>query len=234
MKTHIEGIYRFLQKYYSTNPIVLFRKKGTMENMIQGLITDFERSTMSVPLKIKAVDLPDSFTVKQITVLLDSNKHFVCLSGSLDDNFNRRLASQLSSVYNVYQTTMVGMPTLETLSKDFDHLEFKGPEFIYSTPFYFPKNDKTVNSINAYFSAKLYARPSDMVMRGYEIAYRFSRLLLKYTSGLSSNLTQKEFNVFHEMDIQPVLNRQNGSQDYYENKKLYFIKWQDGVIKSVN
>jgi len=233
LKTHVEGIYRFLQKYYSINPIVLFKKKGMMENMINGYITDMGKST-SVPLKIKVVELTDSFTVNQITTHLDSNKHFVCISGTLEDNFNRRLATQLSSISPAYQTTMIGMPTLETISKDFDHAEFKGPEYIYSTPFYFPKTDKTINSINNYFSVKMYARPSDMVMRGYETAFRFSRLLLKYTSDLSSNLSSKEFKIFHEMDIQPVMNKQSNALDYYENKRLYFIKWQDGVIKSVN
>jgi hypothetical protein len=233
LKTHVEGIYSFIQKYYSLNPIVLFRKKGSLENMINGYITDLGRTT-SVPLKIKVVELTDSFTVKQIAAQLDSNKHFVCISGTLEDNFNRRLATQLSSISPAYKTTMIGMPTLETISKDFDHAEFKGPEYIYSTPFYYPKNDKVITGINNYFSAKMYARPSDMVLRGYEIAFRFSKLLLKYKSDLSANIVSKEFNVFHEMDLQPVMNKESYTLDYYENKKLYFIKWQDGVIKSVN
>ena len=56
---------------------------------------------------------------------------------------------------------------------------------------------------------------------------------MKYGADLSSNLASKEFNIFHELDIQPVINKQTNALDYYENKKLYFIKWQDGVIKEV-
>ena len=72
-----------------------------------------------------------------------------------------------------------------------------------------------------------------MVMRGYETAWRFSKLLLKFNNDLPSNITRKEFNVFREFDIQPVLNKQTNTLDYFENKKLYFVKWQDGVIKGV-
>jgi hypothetical protein len=79
----------------------------------------------------------------------------------------------------------------------------------------------------------MYARPSDMVSRGYEIAWHFAKLLLKYKNELASNITNKDFNVFHEFDIQPVLNKQTNTLDYFENKKLYFIKWQDGIIKAV-
>ena len=233
LKTHVEGIYRFLQKYYATSPIVLFRKKGGLEDMIYGYFTEFGKTTVSVPLSIKVVELTDSFNIKQIVNHLDSNKTFVCISGTLDDFFNRKLASQLAVIYKIYKTTMVGMPTLENISKDFTRSEFKGPEFIYSTPFYNTLKDKVTNSINDYFSTKMFARPTDMVMRGYETGWRFSKLLLKYKNDLASNITRKEFNVFREFDIQPVLNKQTNTLDYFENKKLYFIKWQDGISKLV-
>jgi hypothetical protein len=73
-----------------------------------------------------------------------------------------------------------------------------------------------------------------MVMRGYEAAWRFSKLLMKYQDDISSNLTKKEFNVFREFDIQPVINKQTATLDYFENKKLFIVKWLDGLIKSAN
>jgi len=29
------------------------------------------------------------------------------------------------------------------------------------------------------------------------------------------------------------VNKENMSLEYFENRKLYFLKWQDGVIKSI-
>jgi hypothetical protein len=73
-----------------------------------------------------------------------------------------------------------------------------------------------------------------MVFRGYEVTWLYSKLLMRYKQDLSSNLGNKQFKVFTDFDIQPVLNKTTVTLDYFENKKLYFLKLQDGVIRSVN
>lgn len=233
LKTHVEELYRFAQKKYANSSIVLFRKKGELEDLIRDYINDFANSLTTAALKIKWVELNDDFNIKQLVNNLDSTRHIVCISGTLDDQFNRRLALYLASIHKIYKTTMIGMPTLENTSKDFYQQEFRGPEFIYSTPFYNPRKDSVSQRIINYFNEKMYARPSDMVLRGYETAWRFSKLLIRYKKDIASNLTSYEFNVFREIDIRPVINKQTLTLDYFENKKLYFLKWQDGVIKEV-
>ena len=234
LRTHIEGIYRYIQKYYSLDNIIVFRKKGQMEDLIKNYFDEAGKTTASVPLKIKYVELSDSFSAKQLQPELDSNTHTLCIAGSLDENFGKRLTLQLASISQQYPVSLIGMPTFDNMDREFSRPEYKGIEIIYSTPFYNARTDKVSVSITEYFSSKMYARPSDMVMRGYETTWRFSKLLLKYKQELSSNITHKEFNVFREFDIQPVLNKQTNTLDYFENKKLYFIKWQDGVVKVVN
>jgi hypothetical protein len=66
-----------------------------MEDLIKTYLDDYSRSTASVPLKLKYVDLTDSFTVKQLLPMLDSNRQNTFVAASLDDNFNRRLINQL-------------------------------------------------------------------------------------------------------------------------------------------
>jgi len=234
LQTHIALLYKYLQKNYALSPIIMFRKKGQMEDMIKSLFDDAGKSTQSVPLKIKYVDLVDSFTGNQLAAKLDSNVHTVCVAGSLDENFGRRLSQQLASIDKSYPLTLIGMPTFDNLTKDFTLPQYKGLEIVYSTPFYNSRIDKVSQSITDYFNTKMYARPSDMVMRGYEATWRFSKLLLQYGKDIASNLSRKEFNVFRELDIQPVINKQTTTLDYFENKKLFFVKWQDGIIKGVN
>ncbi len=234
LKTHIETLYHFAQKNYALNNIIVFRKKGGMEDAIKNYIEEDGKTTLSVPLKLKYVDLIDSFTVKQLKANLDSTRKTLCIAGSLDENFGRRLTTQLASISKSYKLTLMGMPTFDNISKDFSRPEYKGLEIVYTTPFYNPRTDKVSQDITAYFATKMYARPSDMVMRGYEAGWRFSKLLLKYKGDIASNLTRKEFNVFREFDIQPVMNKQTMALDYFENKKLFIVKWLDGLIKSAN
>jgi hypothetical protein len=234
LQTHLDRIYRYIQKNYSLNPLIVFRKKGQMEDVIKSSFEQASKSTLSAPLKIKYIDLSDSFTANQLRAKLDSNEHTVCIAGSLDENFGRRLSIELASISKEYPLTLIGMPTFDNLTKDFTSPQYKGLEIVYSTPFYNSRMDKVSQAIGNYFTTKMYARSSDMVMRGYEATWRFSKLLLKYGKDLSSNLTGKEFNVFREVDIQPVINKQTTTLDYFENKKLFFVKWQDGIIKGVN
>jgi hypothetical protein len=234
LKTHVESVYRYMQKYYPLNTITVLRKKGQMEDLIKTYLDDFGRSTVSVPLKLNYVDLGDSFSVKQLLPFLDSNRQNTFFAASLDESFNRRLITQFVLAGRQYRTTIIGMPTLDNLEKDLSKPEYKGPEIIYGNPFYNSKADKVSIQINNYFGTKMYARPSDMVFRGYEVMWKYSKLLAQYKNDLSSNLSNKSNKVFTDFDIQPVLNKQTMTMEYFENKKLYFLKLQDGVIRGVN
>ncbi len=234
LKTQCEGIYRHIQKFYSLDRLVVFRKKGVLEDRIKSYFDEFAKNTMGVPLKLKYIDLTDSFQVNQLSPYLDTLQNTLCIAGSLDENFGKRLALQLATLTRQsYKATVMGMPTWDAI-RDFTRPEYRGLEIVYSTPFYNTRTDKVSQSITTVFNTRMFARPSDMVMRGYETVWRFTKLLLPYKGDFASNISRKEYNVFQETDIQPVINKQTMTLDYFENKKLYFLKWQDGIIKSVN
>ncbi|MCX8019850.1 MAG: amino acid ABC transporter substrate-binding protein [Chitinophagaceae bacterium] len=233
LRTHCEGIYRYLQKYYALNNIIVFRKKGNMEERIKNYFEDFGKMTSSIPLNIKHVELSDSFTVKDLQPHLDTLNATVCIAGSLDESFGKNLVLQLA-VLNLqnYKSIAVGMPTWENI-RDFKKDEYKGIEIIYSTPFYFSGMEKLYQNISAMYRKQFQSRPGDMLFRGYEVAWKFLNLLFYYNKDLSSNITSKKYKVFTDFDIQPVLNRNQMTLDYFENKKIYILKWQDGVLKGV-
>lgn len=233
LKTQCEGIYKHIQKYYSLNPVIVFKKKGQLEDRIKSYFEDFGKNTAAVPLKIKYVELTDSFTISQLRTHLDTVRQTLCIAGSLDDNFGKRLVQQLATLKKQkYLSNVMGMPTWDNI-KDFNKPEYKGIEIIYATPFYNPKIDKVSQSITNYFNKVMFARPTDMVFRGYEVTWKYSKLLLQYGKDLASNVANKQVKVFTDFDIQPVLSKQSMTLDYFENKKLYFLKWQDGVLKGV-
>ena len=233
LRTHCEGLYKFMQKNYGTKPIILFRKKGVQEDRLLQDFMDAEKSTASVPLRIKYVTLDDNFDSRALIPYLDSNTQTICIAGSLDENFGRSLCQALASVNKTYTTTVIGMPTWDNIS-DFSRPEFADEEIIYTTPFYINPSDNLVKSIQQYFKTKFYSRPSDMVFRGYETTFRFAKLLLQYGKNLSGSIGEKKYKVFNDFDIEPVfLNKQTMTLDYLENRKLYFIKKLEGNITGV-
>lgn len=233
LRTQCEGIYKYVQKYHSLDQVVVFRKKGQLEDRIKTYFEEAGKATRAMPVKMKYVELTDSFSVDQLNKYLDTTQRTLCIAGTLDENFGKRMAQYLAtSAKNGYKATIMGMPTWDGLP--FNRPEFRGVDIVYSTPFYNAKLDKVSTDINNYFKESMFARPSDMVFRGYEVMWKFSSMLQKYGNELSSNLTNRQIRVFTDYDIQPVLSRQNMTLDYFENKKLYFVKWQEGLIKLVN
>lgn len=229
LRTQCLSISNYVQTKYPKQPVVVFRKKGKLEDMIRSYWDESTKTTRTGQ-KWTYVDLPDSFTVNQLVSKLDTIQPTLCLAGSLDESFGKRLALQLASLSKQrYKATLVGMPTWDAI-RDFSKPAYRGIDIIFCTPYYNNRTDSVSQQLQRFFINTLYARPSDMALRGYEAVWRFAQLLLRYGNGISSQLTAKEFDLFRELQIQPVLNV-NKQLQYFENKKLYYLKWQDGTLR---
>lgn len=233
LKTHIQGMYKFLQRGYGTSPVIVFRRKGTQEDVLQKYFQEIENNTSSVSLRLKFVTVNNNFTTAQLKPYLDSNRVTMCIAGSLDDQFAKQLTLQLAALNTTYPVQVMGMPTWDVFT-EFEKKDYRGLEIFYSTPFYNAKMDKVSISITNYFKNNLFSRPTDMAFRGYECLMHFGKLLVEKGSNLSSSIGEKKYKVFTDFDIQPVfLNKQSPTLDYFENKKIYFVKILNGVIKAV-
>ena len=233
LKTHSEGIYKFLQRQHALSEIVVFRKKGVQEDRLQAAFEAFGKTTASVPLKMKFVTLEDNFDSTQLMKHLNEDRMNACVIGTFDLNFGVNISQQLATLISEYQITVVGMPNWEVIS-EFYKPEYKNLEIVYGTPFHVPSTNVVANTIQDHFKNKFYSRPSDMVYRGYETMYRFGKLLLLHGENLNSSIGEKKFTVFNDFDIQPVFtNKQTPTLDYFENKKLYFVKKVNGVVTGV-
>jgi hypothetical protein len=235
LATQCQSIYTYIRTRFAKHSLVVFQKKGMLESRIRSTIEEAAKKRGGTPPPIKFVELTDSFTVQQLTPWLDTLKPSICWIGSVDENFGKRISQQLVALTKQrYKLTVMGMPTWDGI-KDFTKPEYRGADLLFCTPFYAPRTDSLSLFIESFFGSQLYARPSDMVLRGYEAMWRYAKLLLRYQKDISLHLGSKEFALFRETDIQPVINSaQPGIIQYHENKKLYYLKWQDGFLKRAN
>ena len=233
LKTHAEGIYKYLQRQHALSDIVVFRKKGVQEDRLQAAFDAYGKVTASVPLKLKYVTLDDGFDSTQVIKHLKKNRMNACVIASFDLNFGLTICQDIAPVINEYPVTVVGMPNWDVIN-EFSKPEYKNLEIVYGTPFHVPATNVIATGIQEHFKTKFYSRPSDMVYRGYETMYRFGKLLLLHGDSLNSSIGEKKFTVFNDFDIQPVYtNKTTPALDYFENKKLYFIKKINGAVGGV-
>jgi ABC-type branched-subunit amino acid transport system substrate-binding protein len=235
LRTHCEALYKHLQRNYSTTNLVLVRRKGAVEEYIQSVFGDMGKATKSIPLNYKTVELPDSFSSKELLSFIDSNKRNTVICGTTNETFGIKLVKILDANKN-YSAVAVGMPTWDGLRELSATVGIdKAVDIVYSTPYNFNRNEKLGTFlVNAYHD-RYFARPSDWVFKGYESMYHFTKLFLKYDSSFRDHLSDKDYHLFNDFDIQPVrLNKDGKVIDHWENKKIYFFKRKDGVVGIVN
>jgi ABC-type branched-subunit amino acid transport system substrate-binding protein len=227
LTTHVEGIFKYLQKNHPTDPIIYIRKTGALEDMIEGLFQDLNKKTPALPLKIRTVSATDSTNIATFNAIMDSTKTNIVFCGSLNENFGINLVKSAASNKS-YKSILVGMPTWDGI-KDLG----KGTEIVYSTPFNYNRIDKVALQINQNYRNKVAGRPSDMVFKGFEAMYHFGKLLIKHQNNIINQLSDNSFKLFNEFDFAPIKAKGETIPTYLENKRIYFVKKTDGVIKSI-
>lgn len=232
LKTHIDGVYKHLQQNYAWANMILFTRKTAGGNYVKNSLELNNKSTPAVPLKYKTVEVQDNFLPEDIGLQLDSTKTNVIIAGDIDENFGVKLVQALSKSKKS-RIVVLGMPTWESVA-DFNKESCKGVEIIYSTPYNFVENKSLSLFTQQVYRAKHASRPSDMAFKGYEMVYHFTRLLHKHQTAFAQNINAGEGKLFGDYLFTPTSTNNSGTSiDYYENKKLYFIKKTDGAIKGV-
>ncbi|HQS24778.1 MAG: hypothetical protein B7Y11_11080 [Sphingobacteriia bacterium 24-36-13] len=227
LTTHVEGIFKYLQKNYPTEPILYLKRSGALEDMIEGLFQDLNKKTPALPLKIRIVSANDSTNIASFNEVMDSTKTNIIFCGSLNENFGINLV-KTTAANKSYKSILIGMPTWDAI-KDLG----KGTEIIYSTPYNYTRTDKLAQSIIQIYRSKVSGRPSDMVFKGFEAMYHFGKLLIKHRNNIATQLSDNSFKLFNEFDFVPVKTNGESIPAYLENKRIYFVKKTDGVIKSI-
>lgn len=227
LTTHVEGIFKYLQKNFPTEPILYLKRSGALEDMIEGLFQDLNKKTPALPLKIRTVSANDSTNVASFNEVMDSTKTNIIFCGSLNENFGINLV-KTTAANKSYKSILIGMPTWDAI-KDLG----KGTEIIYSTPYNYTRTDKLAQSIIQIYRSKVSGRPSDMVFKGFEAMYHFGKLLMKHRNNIATQLSDNSFKLFNEFDFVPVKTNGESIPAYLENKRIYFVKKTDGVIKSI-
>lgn len=234
LRVHVEELYLFMQKYYSLGKMVLVTRTGSTEKMILDVLADAKRNSRGTSLNYTIVQVTDSILSKDILPLLDSTKKNTIIVGSVQESFAQRMITQMSPFGKKYNLSLIGMPTWDGL-KNLQRPEYKDIELVHSTPYYFQSNDSLTSRLSNIFKEKYAGRPSDMVWKGYEAMYHFGVLLIKHKEDFINHLSDQEAKVFHDFQFKPYfLDKARNEPDYIENRKLYFIRKVNGVIRQVN
>ncbi|HWB27320.1 MAG TPA: ABC transporter substrate-binding protein [Chitinophagaceae bacterium] len=232
LKTHVQGIYNYVQHNYIGDKVYYITKKGGMEQRIKNYFDAMK--ARSYPLQYTYVELPDNFTDADLLSKIDSNSESVIVCGSLNVDFGTRLLKTINNSGAAKVFTVVGMPTWDDMDGLYDE-DCKNVNIVFSTPYNYNRSDKLIAGLSDEYRSKFNGRPTDMMFKGFDQVYHFTHLLLRYHDSLFSHLSDTSFKISTVYNFQPVrLKSTSFVPDFLENKKLYFVKMVGGSIKAVN
>lgn len=226
LRAHCEAIFSYLLQMGASANIILARKNGAQEDKVEQYFKKSNAPDGKPLLSIKTVNIAEDFT--QINYHLDSTKTNIIIGGSLNEAFASELAKQCSTINKLYPITLIGMPNWDGFRITNSSKDIKDFPVYYTTPYYNTNYDAVSRKIQSVYKKKYKSNPTDMVYKGYDVVFVYSRLLTRYPLNFMEHLNDYTYKVFSEYKFKPVSN--NGSPiDYYENKRLYLLKVINGA-----
>jgi hypothetical protein len=230
LKAHCEAIYGYLLQTHGTDNIYFCRKAGTQEDKIAMYFKALNEQDGKSLLNIKTINLDSSITSGFFRAKLDSNRQSVIIGASLDENFAKGLSLACVDLHKTYPLTLIGMPNWDGFASLYKKDDFEDLPIYFTSPYYNSKWDSYSKMLIAAYGKKFKNKPTDMAFKGFEMAYMFTQLLIKYPNDFMGHINDKTNRVFCDYTIKPVLlKKENTKPDYLENKHLYFVRLMNGV-----
>lgn len=228
LKAHCEAIYTYLLQTQSQSNIVICRKPGAQEDIVEKYFKEMNSPDGKPLLNLKFINISTDFT--KFNNAFDSTKKNIVIGASLNKDFVGKLVTQTALINKTIPTTLIGMPNWDGFTTLTKRKEFKDFPIYYTTPYINDESNKYAKMIRKIYIQKYSAAPSDMVYRGFESVFIFSRLLTRHPKDFINHINEYAYKIFSEYNFKPIFIKENSSvPDYFENKKLYFMRMQNGL-----
>ena len=228
LRAHCETIYSYLLQSHGTDKIFLCRKKGSQEDKIADYFKVINGTDGKPLLNIQTLNFEDNFS--KLASSLDSNRKTIIIGGSLSEPFTTDLVNAAYQIKNSYPIEIIGMPNWDGFSS-LKKTSFKDFPIYYTTAFINNKANPYTKQIGQVYSKKFKGVPSDMAYKGFETVYIFARLIIRYPDDFMSHLNEYAYKVFNDYNFKAVyVNKKSKIPDYFENKRLYFMRILNGKI----
>jgi hypothetical protein len=231
LKAHCEAIYSYILQSHGTDKIFMVRKKGAQEDKVAAYFKNINEPDHKALLNIQTIDFDSTFSSDYLQKKLDSNRQTVIIGASLDEGFAGTLTAACYKLSASYPITLIGMPNWDGFKSLVKKDQYEDFPVYFTTPYFNSKWDDYSKMLMSGYTKKYKGKPSDMVFKGFEATWLFTKLLVTYPNDFLSHINEKDFKVFSEYNFRPVfLKKENKTPDYFENKHVYFVRIMNGTM----
>ena len=164
-----------------------------------------------------------------MATIFDSNSTQVVVIAILDNLYVDNLLKVLNQNYPNTHFSIFGMPswTITNLQK-WSNL-YPKMAFNVSAPFNFDQSTQICQYIDEKYTSTYGGKPHELVYRGFETMMWYGSLLRKYGTIFNNNYEDIRAAPFTKFEIVPQWDN-TGKLLYYENKHVYWLKYEDGIL----
>jgi len=228
INSHIQFIHNQLFKKWPDANIIWFKRTGAADDIIENQFRELNATSM-YRNKFKTVPLNPAFNMEDLAPYLDTTKTNVLIAGSLDDNFAIQFARAIATYPKKGIIQVIGMPGWDGM-KEIQGKSYAGIPIYFTTPFNIPSGHQWATQVDEKIKSITGVKPSISMLKGFELTYYFVNILSKYGEIRIDAPEAKPFKVLNDFDFRPVRwAPMSAVPDYYENKRIYFIRRLNGV-----
>ena len=228
INSHIQVIHNQLFKKWPDANVIWFKRSGVEDDKIESQFRELNAASVHKN-KFKTAALKPEFKMEDLVPLLDTTKTNVLIAGSLDDKFALQFARAISAYPKKGIIQVIGMPGWEGL-KEIQSKNYAGIPIYFTTAFNIPSGHQWAAQVEEKIKSITGVKPSLSFIKGFELTFYFANILSAYGQIKTEGLETKPFKVLNDFDFRPVKWSQlSAAPDYYENKRIYFIRRLNGV-----
>lgn len=227
LASHIEMMHKHINRKYPEDNVVYVSRKSQAE---QNGLNYFKNDLLnSLPGRFKEIELKgDEIQMNEIIKKIDTSYNTTIFLGILDPLITYKNLKILSEYAKRYRLKVYCMPTTEAVKSLNKSDEFPNMPVYYTTSYIIDKITPASQYISREYKSHMGTAPSDVVYKGFESLYFFSNLLKKFGVPFNSKIGDNSYTFITPYKIVPV--KENGSLMFYENKFLYLLRYEDGIM----
>ena len=228
INSHIQVIHNQLFKKWPDANVIWFKRSGAGDDKIESQFRELNAASV-YRNKFKTAVLNPEFKMEDLVPFLDTTKTNVIIAGSLDDNFALQFARAISAYPKKGIIQVIGMPGWDGM-KEIQGKEYAGIPIYFTTSFNIPSGHPWAAQVDEKIKSITGVKPSMSLIKGFELTYYFANIMYTYGQIKTEGLEAKPFKVLNDFDFRPVKwAPMSSAPDYYENKRIYFIRRLNGV-----
>ena len=228
INSHIQVIHNQLFKKWPDANVIWFKRIGSADDKIESQFRELNAASV-YRNKFKTAALKYEFKMEDLVPFMDTTKTNVLIAGSLDDNFALQFARVIADYPKKGIIQVIGMPGWDGM-KEIQGKNYAGMPIYFTTSFNIPPGHQWAAKVDEKVKSITGVKPSISLLKGFELTYYFANVLSKYGEIRIDTPEAKPFKVLNDFDFRPVKwSPMSKVPDYYENKRIYFIRRLNGV-----